>query len=111
MRKIFFLLTSFFAGLATCRRSAGSYTNVGLGSTDGGFEKDKIPRAAGDSNSRDFTYFMLGGARFVYASAVRLALIKVSTSARRKIMLFLIILSAHCIYLIFLVYSSSLCLA
>ena len=48
------------------------------GSTDGSFEGDRIPKAAGDPSRREFTYFMLGGARFIYASAVRLALIKVS---------------------------------
>lgn len=58
-------------------RYAGSYTNVGFGSTDGGFEKDRISKTSGEGNSRDFTYFLLGGARFVYASASRLALIKV----------------------------------
>ena len=48
------------------------------GSTDGSFEGDRIPKAAGDPSRREFTYFMLGGARFIYASAVRLAVIKVS---------------------------------
>ena len=50
------------------------------GSTDGGFEGDRIPEAAGDPSRREFTYFMLGGARFIYASAVRLALIKFISS-------------------------------
>ena len=49
----------------------------GMGSTDGAFEKDRIPKVAGDPTRREFTYFMLGGARFIYASAARLALIKV----------------------------------
>ena len=31
----------------------------------------------GDLTRREFTYFMLGGGRFIYASAARLALIKV----------------------------------
>lgn len=57
------------------KRFAGSYADVGMGSTDGGFEKDRIPKTA-DSNTRDFTYFALGGARFIYASTARLALIK-----------------------------------
>jgi hypothetical protein len=47
-------------------------------STDGGFEKDRISKGPGESNTRDFTYFMLGGTRFIYASTARLALIKVS---------------------------------
>lgn len=68
------LLSGF---LQSCRRSAGSYSNVGLGSADGSFEKDKIKRNANEANTRDFTYFMLGNARFVYASAARLILIKV----------------------------------
>eukprot|EP01035_Chromulina_nebulosa_P019985 gene19985-25955_t len=46
------------------------------GSIDHAFEKDKIPRTAGDNSRKEFTYFMLGGARFVYATATRLALIK-----------------------------------
>mmetsp|Transcript_24940 Transcript_24940/g.41568 ORF Transcript_24940/g.41568 Transcript_24940/m.41568 type:complete len:215 (-) Transcript_24940:165-809(-) len=57
-----------------------SYEGVGLGSTDGGFEKDRIPKVAGGENQREFTYFMLGGARFVYASAARLALLKLVSS-------------------------------
>jgi hypothetical protein len=47
------------------------------GSPDHGFEKDRISKSAGEENTRDFTYFMLGGARFIYASTARLALIKV----------------------------------
>lgn len=46
------------------------------GSTDGSFEKDRINKADGGENTRDFTYFMLGGGRFIYASTARLALIK-----------------------------------
>lgn len=46
------------------------------GSVDGAFEHDRIHKVAGEGNQREFTYFMLGGARFVYASAVRLALVK-----------------------------------
>lgn len=48
----------------------------GMGSADGAFDKDRIPKTAGDPTRREFTYFMLGGARFIYASAARLALIK-----------------------------------
>jgi ubiquinol-cytochrome c reductase iron-sulfur subunit len=50
------------------------------GSTDGSFEADRIPKSAGDPTRREFTYFMLGGARFIYASAARLALIKFVSS-------------------------------
>jgi ubiquinol-cytochrome c reductase iron-sulfur subunit len=49
---------------------------AGNGSADGGFEKDRIVKQVGDPTRREFTYFMLGGARFVYASAARLALVK-----------------------------------
>ena len=54
-----------------------STQSYGLGSTDGGFEKDRIVKTPGEPNKREFTYFMLGAGRFIYASAARLALIKV----------------------------------
>ncbi|RYG69059.1 hypothetical protein EON64_03690 [archaeon] len=54
-------------------------STVSYHSPDHGFENDRIKKVAGEENSRDFTYFVLGGARFIYASAARLALIKVST--------------------------------
>ena len=49
-----------------------------FGSVDGAYEKDRIVKGPGVGNSRDFTYFVLSGTRLIYASAVRLALIKVS---------------------------------
>lgn len=45
-----------------------------LGSYDTNFE-DVLP-AQGDKTKREFTYLALSGARFIYASAARLALIK-----------------------------------
>lgn len=66
-----------FSFIGTQARFA-SYENVGYGSTDGLFEKDRIQKSAGEVNTRDHTYFLLGGARFVYASAARLAVVKVS---------------------------------
>ena len=48
------------------------------GSQDMAFNKDRIIKKEGEANQRDFTYFLLGGGRFIYASAARLALIKVS---------------------------------
>jgi ubiquinol-cytochrome c reductase iron-sulfur subunit len=54
--------------------------STSFSSTDGGFEKDRLAKGPGSGNQRDFTYFMLGGARFVYASAARLALIKFVSS-------------------------------
>jgi len=48
---------------------------LNLGSVDHGFEKDRINKSE-EQNTRAFTYFMLGGGRFVYASTARLALIK-----------------------------------
>lgn len=56
--------------------SSFSTSSDNYGSFDGGFEKDKIQRGANEDNSKNFTYFLLGGARFIYASAARLALIK-----------------------------------
>jgi hypothetical protein len=50
------------------------------GSVDGAFEHDRIVKRPGELNERDFTYFLLGGARVVYASAVRLALVKLVAS-------------------------------
>jgi hypothetical protein len=50
-----------------------------MGSTDNVYEKDKISKKPGDPNKRDFTYFVLGGARFIYASAARLVALKVWT--------------------------------
>lgn len=49
-----------------------------MGSYDNLYEKDKIKKKPGDPNKRDFTYFVLGGARFIYASAARLVALKVS---------------------------------
>jgi ubiquinol-cytochrome c reductase iron-sulfur subunit len=46
------------------------------GSVDDAFETDRIPRRRGEGTSRDAVYFILGGARVVYASAARLALVK-----------------------------------
>ncbi len=57
-------------------RYASNYPAGHLGSVDGGFEKDRIHKGPGDPSKRDFTYFVLGGARFIYASTARLALIK-----------------------------------
>ena len=48
------------------------------GSQDMAFNNDRIMKKEGEANQRDFTYFLLGGGRFIYASAARLALIKVS---------------------------------
>mmetsp|Transcript_15029 Transcript_15029/g.15145 ORF Transcript_15029/g.15145 Transcript_15029/m.15145 type:complete len:217 (-) Transcript_15029:109-759(-) len=62
------------AGLAQNLRYASS--SASLGSADGSFDKDRITKSVGDPTRREFTYFMLGGARLVYASAARLALIK-----------------------------------
>lgn len=50
---------------------------VGFGSPDMGFVKDRVKKTAGEENTKEFTYFLLGNARFIYASAARLALIKV----------------------------------
>lgn len=41
------------------------------------YQQDEIDRIkTGDPNKRNFAYFMLGGSRFIYASAGRLAVLK-----------------------------------
>jgi len=51
-----------------------------LGSYDTKYEDARLKKKAGDPNKRAFTYFVLGGARFLYASSVRLLAMKVVTS-------------------------------
>lgn len=46
-----------------------------MGSTDGYYDKER-EEASGDPSRRAFTYFMLGGARFAYASMGRLIALK-----------------------------------
>jgi len=46
-----------------------------LGSVDHGYDDDRIDRAA-EPEKRAFTYFMLGGARFLYASTARVLVTK-----------------------------------
>lgn len=67
-------------GSSSAVRAASSIPIGKYGSADGAFEKDRIVKTAGEGNQREFTYFMLGGTRFIYASAVRLALIKFVSS-------------------------------
>ncbi|CAN0100346.1 unnamed protein product, partial [Ectocarpus sp. 13 AM-2016] len=45
-----------------------------LTNQDGYFEKDRVVK--GDPGKREFTYFMLGASRFLYASSARLILLK-----------------------------------
>lgn len=71
-------LTTTAVRMASSGSIARAHTTEDMSSPDHGFEKDRIQKAAGDGTRREFAYFMLGGARFVYASAARLALIKVS---------------------------------
>ena len=66
---------AFYTGVFSKRFSTAAKS---FGSVDGAFEKDRIVKGPGDANNRDFTYFVLSGTRLIYASAVRLALIKVS---------------------------------
>jgi len=46
-----------------------------LGSVDHGYEKDRIDKVA-DPDRRAFTYLMLSGARFAYASTARVLLLR-----------------------------------
>lgn len=57
-------------------RFASTVPSTDLGSVDHGFEKDRVKKHLGETNTKEFTYFVLGNGRFVYASAARLALIK-----------------------------------
>lgn len=60
-------------------RAVNSFVETNeLGSSDKAFTDVRIKKDpyVGE-NRRDFTYFVLGGARFVYASVARIALIKV----------------------------------
>lgn len=71
-------LTFFPTFLGSFTSRSSSNATPFYGSVDGNFEKERIVKQPGESNTRDFTYFMLGNKRIVYASAVRLALIKVN---------------------------------
>ena len=55
-----------------------SIHNADCPSPDNSFVENRIKKGPGDSNTRDFTYFMLGNTRFIYASAARLVLMKVT---------------------------------
>ena len=61
------------AGLATL---PGGTSGPDYSSPDHGFEEYKIKREAGDPTRREFTYFMLGGGRMLYASVARLTVIR-----------------------------------
>lgn len=62
-------------------RSFSSSTS-NFNSTDGYFETERIKKAPGSPNNRNFTYFLLGAGRVVYASTARLALISVFVLSR-----------------------------
>jgi hypothetical protein len=76
-----FLLRCIFSFSAVNKlpqfRFASTVASTDLGSVDHGFEKDRVKKHLGETNTKEFTYFVLGNGRFVYASAARLALIKV----------------------------------
>lgn len=65
-------ITSFFSTSHTAK------TNENFDSPDHGFEEYRIKRAPGDPTRREFTYFMLGGGRILYASVARLAVVRVN---------------------------------
>eukprot|EP00617_Octactis_speculum_P027027 CAMPEP_0185749254 /NCGR_PEP_ID=MMETSP1174-20130828/8002_1 /TAXON_ID=35687 /ORGANISM="Dictyocha speculum, Strain CCMP1381" /LENGTH=199 /DNA_ID=CAMNT_0028425305 /DNA_START=32 /DNA_END=631 /DNA_ORIENTATION=- len=60
-------------------RAFSATTDTVPNSIDHGFEKNRIDKVA-NPDSREFTYLMLGGTRFVYASAVRLGVINFVSS-------------------------------
>lgn len=57
--------------------AAGSQAAEELGSTDDNYANDRIDKRLGEKNTRDFTYFILGNDRMIFASLARLAVIKV----------------------------------
>jgi len=59
---------------------SGDLTDLkNLGSVDHGYDADRIDKVS-DPEKRAFTYFLLGGARFMYASTARVILIKFVSS-------------------------------
>ncbi|CAN0203817.1 unnamed protein product, partial [Discosporangium mesarthrocarpum] len=66
------------AAVAACRELSSSTPATAvvddMSNHDGYFEKDRL--AKGDPSKREFTYLVLGGARFIYASSARLILMK-----------------------------------
>ena len=67
-----------FSSLSTfSTRTFSTQPKDHLGSYDNLYEESKIDYSEGDPSKKEFTYFMLGGARFIYASLARAALIKV----------------------------------
>ena len=78
---------NFLKGMRSMNATSNKFINSQVvrnlsdyGSQDMAFKNDRIMKKEGEANQRDFTYFFLGGGRFIYASAARLALIKVSLS-------------------------------
>jgi len=65
-------------------------SSLDVGSVDKSFKKDRhtIASKIEGSDSREFTYLLLGGSRFIYASAVRLGLIQfvASMSASKDVL-------------------------
>lgn len=70
--------------LQILHRSSGIIKHIrtinNFASFDNGFEEDRIKKLPGEQNNRDYTYFILGNARFIYASVARLAVIKMIAS-------------------------------
>jgi ubiquinol-cytochrome c reductase iron-sulfur subunit len=63
---------------ASSSASSSVAPSMDYGSVDHLFDKDRIQKTAENpGNRRDFTYFMLGNGRMIYATTARLALIKV----------------------------------
>jgi ubiquinol-cytochrome c reductase iron-sulfur subunit len=60
-------------------RPMSTASNMELGSNDKGFVKDRAFASKG-GDGREFTYMLLGGTRFVYASAIRLGVIQFVSS-------------------------------
>ncbi len=76
MLRTFWKTCCFKSAISTNKRLFSAIANYS--SPDGTFEKDKIANHDSlEGNSRDFTYFLLGADRMIFASLARLTLIKV----------------------------------
>jgi len=75
---LFLFPLAFAAARSFSTKVDPNYEVSSYTSKDGLFEANEIE--AGDTNRRAFTYLMLGSARFLYASTVRIALVKFVSS-------------------------------
>lgn len=68
--------TKLFSNISKTAANSFSTKAEDYSSPDTGFDDYKLKRAPGDPTRREFTYFMLGGGRMLYASVARLTVIR-----------------------------------